>query len=218
MSVPRSETLLSADEYLALERSGFERHEWLDGLVYSMAGESIEHGIIGANLIRALGNQLSGKSCRTFTPNMKVYSRLPTDRSSKGLFSYPDALVVCGQPRLHDEHRDVIVNPQMIVEILSDSTEAYDRGEKFARYQQNASLTDYVLVAQRYPRIEHYSRLAANDWKYVWETSLHGSLHIASIDCQLSLAEVYDGVEFQPEPARTPVSPRRTAGRKARRS
>lgn len=217
MSLPRSHTLCSPEEYLTFERAAFERHEWLDGLIYAMAGESPAHSIIGANLITAFNIQLRGTPCRVFSPNMKVYSRLPTDQTSKGLFSYPDGLIVCGPPRFHDEHRDVIINPQVIIEVLSPSTERYDRGEKFARYQQNAALTDYLLVAQRYPSLEHYHRQTDGSWKYVAETSLTGSLDIAAIDCRLALAEVYDGVEFPPAPTETPVTPPRAASRKGRR-
>ena len=198
MSLLVAQALCPPEEYLVLERGAFERHEWLDGFVYAMAHENPEHSMIGANLIASLANQLRGQPCRSFMPTIRVCSGLSAGVSTKGLFAYPDVLVICGPPRFHDQHRDVIINPTVIVEILSPSTEAYDRGEKFARYQENASLADYVLVAQAYPRVEHYSRLDNGSWKYVPETSLTGSLPIASIDCRLALAEIYDGIEFPP--------------------
>jgi len=198
MGLPQTQLLCTPDEYLAFEREATERHEWLDGLIYAMAGESPQHSLIIANLIAILNLQLRGKPCRVFSPNMKVYSCLPTDTTMKGLFSYPDTLVVCGQPRFHDQHGDVVVNPTVIVEVLSKSIEAYDRGEKFERYSQNASLTDYLLVSQRRPKIKHYTRNEHGRWSYSRETSLAGSLYLATIDCRLPLAEVYDGIEFPP--------------------
>jgi Uma2 family endonuclease len=210
MSLPQTQLLFTPDEYLAFEREAAERHEWLDGLIYAMAGESPQHSIISANVIAILNLQLRGKPCRVFSPNMKVYSRLPTDTTMKGLFSYTDTLVVCGPPRFHDEHGDVVINPTVIVEVLSKSTEAYDRGEKFERYSQNASLTDYLLVSQHRPKIEHYTRREPGRWDYSLETSLAGSIYLAAIDCRLPLAEVYDGIEFPPPSE--PVNPLETPG------
>jgi Uma2 family endonuclease len=181
---------------LALEREAFERHEWLDGLIYAMAGESPQHSLISANLTITLGTQLKGKPCAVYSPNMKVYSRLPTESGLKGLFSYPDCLVVCGQPLFHDKHRDVLTNPGVVIEVLSPATELYDRGKKFLRYQQNQSLSDYVLVAQAYPSIEHYSRQAGGGWLYSVTTDLTQAVFVASIECSLPLAEVYDRIQF----------------------
>ncbi|MGH9944134.1 MAG: Uma2 family endonuclease [Pyrinomonadaceae bacterium] len=192
----RTQSLASPDEYLASERAAFERHECLDGLIYAIAGESPEHSIINANLTIAIGGQLRGKPCTVFSPNMKVYSRLPTDRGLKGLFSYPDVLVVCGQPLYYDEHRDVVVNPTVVIEVLSKSTESYDRGNKFIRYRQNASLTDYLLVSQSHPYVEHFTRRDGGHWEYTFALGLEGSLYVASIDSRLQLAEVYDRIDF----------------------
>ncbi|MEW6208413.1 MAG: Uma2 family endonuclease [Acidobacteriota bacterium] len=196
MSLPKQQVLFTPDEYLAFEREAEERHEWLDGLIYAMAGESPDHSLINANLIATLNLQLKGRPCAVFSPNMKVYSRLPSDASLKGLFSYPDVTIVCGKPVYHDEHRDVLINPQVIIEVLSKSTEAYDRGEKFERYQVNRSLTDYLLVSQYRPSIVHYARKAKGRWEYSSETDMTGSLDIASIQCRLLLADVYDRIEF----------------------
>src|SRR5436853_3379827 len=130
MSLPQQQPLFVPDEYLAFERDTEERHEWLDGLIYDMAGESPEHSTICVNVITTLNTQLKGKDCGVFSPNMKVYSRLKRDSTLKGLFAYPDLTVVCGQPLFHDKHRDVLMNPRLIVEVLSNSTERYDRSEK----------------------------------------------------------------------------------------
>ena len=196
MSLPQPQLLATPEEYLALERAAFERHEWLDGLIYAMAGESPEHSLISVNATITLGTQLKGKPCAVYSPNMKVYSRLPSDVGLKGLFSYPDCTVVCGQPRFHDEHRDILINPQVVIEVLSPTTERYDRGKKFLRYQQNSSMTDYVMIAQAYASIEHYARQANGSWLYSVTTELTGSVELRSIECRLPLPEVYDRIEF----------------------
>jgi Uma2 family endonuclease len=196
MSLPQPQPLYTPEEYLAMEREAFERHEWLDGLIYAMAGESPQHSLISSNINAILNLQLRGRPCATYSPNMKVYSRLPTETGSKGLFSYPDCLVVCGQALFHDKHRDVLTNPGAVIEVLSATTERYDRGKKFLRYQQNQSLGDYVLVAQAYPSIEHYSRQPGGNWLYSVTTDLTQAVFIASIECGLPLAEVYDRIEF----------------------
>ncbi|HLG16385.1 MAG TPA: Uma2 family endonuclease [Blastocatellia bacterium] len=196
MSLAQSELLCTPEEYLTREREAFERHEWLDGLIYAMAGESPEHSLISSNVNAILNLQLRGKPCAVYSPNMKVYSRLPAETGLKGLFSYADATIVCGQAFYYDEHRDVLINPRFVIEVLSPTTERYDRGKKFLRYQQNASLTDYVLVAQAYPSIEHYARQANGSWVYSVTTSLTASVTLESIKCELPLAEVYDRIEF----------------------
>lgn len=161
MGLPPPQTSYTIDEYLALDRQSEERHEYLDGHIYAMAGESLEHSLICANLIAELRNQLRGKPYSTLSPNMKVRSG-PYNKekpSNKGMFSYADVMVVCGEPVFHDEHRDVLLNPTVIIEVLSPTTEAFDRGEKFLRYRTHIeSLTDYVLVSQSRPLIEHFLR------------------------------------------------------------
>ncbi len=205
MSLPHSQRLSTPEEYLACEREADERHEWLDGLIYAMAGESPSHSLISSNVNAILNLQLRGKPCATYSPNMKVYSRLPTDLGLKGLFSYPDCLVVCDQPLFYDQHRDVITNPRLVIEVLSPTTERYDRGKKFHRYQQNASLTDYVLIAQAYPSVEHYARQAEGNWVYSITTELTASVALGSLECRLPLAEVYDRIEFPALPEDEPL-------------
>lgn len=201
MSLKSSEVIYTPAEYLALERQSEQRHEYLDGVVYAMAGESLEHSTIGSNINATLNYQLRGKPCRVLQPNIKVYSRLSTDRTLSGLFSYPDCTVVCGEPVFHDAQRDVLMNPVVIIEILSKSTEAYDRGEKFVRYEQIKSLTDYILISQPQPRIEHFVRQPDGDWLRHVETNIESVISIASIGCSLPLVEVYDRIDFsQPSP------------------
>jgi len=207
MSLLQSQISYTVEEYLAWERETDERQEYLDGQIYAMAGESADHGTICVNLIRVVSTQLLGKSCRAFTKDMKVRSGPAPSRRQppKGLFSYPDLMVVCGEMQFHDEYRDVLLNPTVLIEVLSPSTEAFDRGEKWARYQTwLPSLTDYLLVSQSKPLIEHFLRQRNGSWLYFPVNGLDGRLHLPSIDCTLPLAEVYDRIAF---PAEVPESP-----------
>ncbi|HEY6331451.1 MAG TPA: Uma2 family endonuclease [Blastocatellia bacterium] len=206
MSVAHIERLYSVAEYLDFERTSQERHEYLDGQVYAMAGESLQHAAICTNLSGVLRSQLLGGPCQVFSKDVKVRSGpLPVITSSKkGLFSYPDILVVCGEPDVLDRHDDVVMNPRVIIEVLSPSTERFDRTQKFMRYRQwLPSLTDYVLVAQNQPFIEQFSRGENGVWTIGPVTSdLADSIRIGSIDCSLPLAEIYDRVTF-PAPKAT---------------
>ena len=204
MSLPQTIARYTVEEYLALERGSGERHEYLDGQIYAMAGESIEHADISVNLVVELGSQLKGTPCRVWTKDSKVLSgpAIRSYKSIKGLFSYPDIVVVCGEPRFLDEHRDVLLNPTLIIEVLSPSTESFDRGEKFWRYRTHlASLTDYVQVSQALPLIEHFRRQSNDEWVLSTVSDMAGSLHLASINCTLRMSEVYDRVTFPEEEA-----------------
>ncbi len=198
MSVALRELQFTAAEYLAAERETDERNEYLDGYVYRMAGESPEHGAICTNLTASLHGQLLGKPCQAFSKDTKVRSGPLPERlhSTKGLYSYPDLVVVCGKLQFLDENRDVLLNPTVIIEVSSPTTEHFDRGEKWMRYQHwLPTLTDYVIVAQTRPAIDHYQRAEGNSWLYMG-ISETGSLHIPSIKCTLVLSEVYDRIEF----------------------
>jgi Uma2 family endonuclease len=206
MALPDTLPAFTPDEYLAFERSSESKHEYLDGLIYAMVGSSPEHSTICVNVSEVITRQLRGTPCRPFSADMKIHclSSPSTTRRRRGLFAYPDLIVVCGEPVFHDTQRDVLVNPTLIVEVLSPSTEAYDRGEKFLRYQELTALTDYLLVAQRYPCLEHFAKQANGQWLLTIETHLSSSLCIASINCRLPLAEVYEWVQFPTSEA--PVS------------
>ncbi len=198
----KSKFAYTIDQYLAIERKAQERYYYLDGEIYAMAGESGPHGDISANIVITVGNQLKGTPCRVRTKDTKVRSGpiLSAGETTRGLFSYPDILVICGAPEHHDALTDVVLNPKVIMEVLSESTEAFDRGEKFTRLQTwNPTLTDYVLVSQDRPQIEHYTRQADDTWSYRRTTGLDGSVVIASIQCTLRFADVYDRVVFAKE-------------------
>jgi Uma2 family endonuclease len=208
MSVLRAEPLYTVAEYLTLERESEERHEYLDGHIYAMSGESSQHGDISVNLVGELRALLKGTACRVWTKDTKVLcgSVLKPDRIRKGLFAYPDIVVVCGAPQFLDKHRDVLLNPRVIVEVLSPTTEGYNRGEKFWRYRRHlATLTDYVLVSQVSPLVEHFRRQPNDEWMLSTAEGLDANLHIDSIECTLSLSEVYDRVVFPPEETPEPL-------------
>jgi len=202
MSLPQTQTIYTIEEYIAFERESEERHEYLDGLIYAMAGESNEHADISVNLVVELGSQLKGTPCRVWTKDSKVLSgpAIRSYKSVKGLFSYPDIVVVCGEPRFLDAHRDVLLNPALIIEVLSPSTESFDRGEKFWRYRTHLdSLTDYVQVSQALPLIEHFRRQENEQWVLTTVSEMTGNLFLESINCTLRMSEVYDRVSFPEE-------------------
>ncbi|HVF44693.1 MAG TPA: Uma2 family endonuclease [Pyrinomonadaceae bacterium] len=190
MSLPRTLSVFTAEQYLGLERHTETRHEFLDGTVYAMSGASRAHSHICYNLAGITHRQLSGTSCTGYSSDMKVRSGDAT------LYAYPDLTIFCGEPLVQDDHGDVLLNPVVIFEVLSRSTEAYDRGEKFERYKTIETLTDYVLVSQDRARLEHFSRRPDGTWSPSEVSGLDASLDLASINCRLPLAEVYDRVEF----------------------
>jgi Uma2 family endonuclease len=203
MAIRKSPLIYTIDQYLEIERQSEERYEYLDGQIFAMAGESIAHGEICANLAGLLHPQLRGTPCRMRVKDTKIRSG-PTSRpgSTKGLFSYPDLVVICGELQFHDEYQDVVLNPTVIIEVLSESTESFDRGEKFQRYRMwNPTLSDYLLVSQTQPVIEHYVRQADGSWLLYSYSDLEQRLFINSINCELHLPDVYERVIFPPEEA-----------------
>src|SRR5256886_16202282 len=178
--------VVSSEEYLRFERDSETRHEFLDGIVYAMAGESPDHSAICYNLNGIPHAQLRDKPCLGFSPNRKVRAGLG------GLYAYPDLMIVCGEAKFHDKHGDVLLNPLVIFEVLSPSTEKYDRGEKFRRYRtQIESLQDYVMVSQDKAQVEHYHRDPEGVWGQLQITGFDNVLKLPSIECQIPLAEIY---------------------------
>jgi Uma2 family endonuclease len=210
-SMRKPESFYTEDEYLALERASEERREYLDGQIYLMAGESEAHGTICINLTIEVGSQLKGTLCRAFSKDTKVRSGpLPKSRySAQGLYSFPDLLVVCGEAQYLDEHQDVLINPKVIIEVLSPSTEAFDRTEKFVRYRRYLdSLTDYVVVAQSQPLVEHFARDENGRWVIAaTATDLSDTVVLSSVGCTLRLSEVYDRIVFSEVMPGLPVEP-----------
>ena len=143
---------LTPAEYLAIERAADYKSEFFADEMFAMAGAAPAHVLITSNVTRELGTQLKGRSCRVYPSDLRVKV------SETGLYTYPDVVIVCGEQQFDDEHRDTLLNPTLIVEVLSPSTEAYDRGEKFDHYSQLESLQEYVMIAQDRPRVERYVR------------------------------------------------------------
>lgn len=199
---PQLQTPFTVEAYLEIDRAAEERYEYLDGEIYAMAGESPDHGSICMNLSVIVGSQLRGTPRRAFAKDTKVRSG-PQPRpgaSRQGLFSYPDLVVVCGPMQFHDAVRDVLLNPTLIVEVLSPSTEVFDRGEKFRRYRTwLPTLQDYLLVAQDKPLIDHYHRVEAPRWELVSAEGLQAHVHLEALHCTLRLVEVYDRIVFPAE-------------------
>ncbi len=201
MALAKPQSLYTVAEYLALERESEERHEYLDGMIYAMAGESGEHADISHNIAGILFNGLKGKDCRAREKDTKVRSGpLPKLKyATKGLYSYPDAVVICGEPQYLDSYRDVVTNPAVIIEVLSPATERFDRGEKFDRYDAwNPTLSDYLLVSQDQPKIEHFTRQADGTWTRAVYRGLRSKVVINSIHCTLKLKDVYDRINLKP--------------------
>lgn len=189
MAIPAlSPPPLTAKEYLAIERRAEIRSEYLDGEMFVMAGASIRHNAIVANLIGELRQKLKGRSCQVFPSDLRLH--IP----ATGLYTYADVVVVCGEPRLEDDHLDTLLNPTLILEVLSPTSEAYDRGKKFEHYRSVESFVEYLLVSQDEPRIEQYLRQPAGRWLFTAVAGLEAALSLPSIQCELSLAEVYDKV------------------------
>lgn len=215
MAAPQEHLIFTEEQYLEFERNSEERREYLDGHIYLMVGETGEHGDISSNLTITLGSQLRGKPCRVRSKDTKVRSGSQSfsPRGTKGLYSYPDIVVICGEPQYLDKHRDVVTNPRVIIEVFSEKTGDFDRNEKFVRYRMwNETLTDYLLVAQLQPFVEHFERGKKGEWIYRSYQGLDQKIPIKSIKCALATADVYDRILF-PKAKKTPKkarSPRKT--------
>ena len=181
---------ISPEEYLASERESETRNEYFDGEIFAMAGASREHNQISANIVRVLGNQLLEKPCSVYSSDMKVKIK------EIEKYTYPDMVVVCEEEAFEDENNDVLLNPIVIIEILSDSTEAYDRGEKFAHYQLLNSFKEYILVSQYLCRIEKFTRQDDETWIYSKYQSAEHVVKIEAVNCELPVSEIYRKVSF----------------------
>ncbi|HEX8000116.1 MAG TPA: Uma2 family endonuclease [Pyrinomonadaceae bacterium] len=176
---------LTPEEYLAIERKAEYKSEYVDGVMYQMAGGSEAHNLITGNVVTELNVQLRDTPCKVYPSDMKV--REPGGRK----FHYPDVSVVCGETQFADKKKDVILNPVLIVEVLSDSTAAYDRGKKFQSYQQIESLQEYVLIAQDEQVVEKFVRQADGSWRYTKVADMNESIAFSSVNCQLALRDIY---------------------------
>jgi Uma2 family endonuclease len=182
--------LLTPKQYLAQERLADFRSEYYRGETFAMAGASWEHTLIKDNLARESGNGLKGGPCCVLTSDLRVKVDVT------GLYTYPDLVIVCGAPQFEDEEFDTLLNPSVVVEILSDSTEKYDRGTKFAHYRTIPSVREYILVAQDRPLVERYVRQVDNSWLLTTFSGLNEVFAFGTIPARVSLAEIYSGIVF----------------------
>ncbi len=173
-----------------MERETDYKSEYLDGEIFAMAGASEAHILIEANVSAEFNIQFREKPCQVYTSNMKIYL------SKHGMYAYPDAVVVCGEPIYRDKYKDNLINPLLIVEILSPSTEAYDRGEKFLRYRKLETFKEYVLISQHAPHIDHYFKQENNKWVLSECDGLQDSIELPSLEMALSLSSIYAKVKF----------------------
>ena len=194
---------LTPQEYLAIDEASEIRHEFLDGEIFAMSGATFWHTLIKDNLSQVLRNKLAAKDandCYVLTSDQRVKV------SATGLYTYPDILICCGEPVFDEGIRNTLVNPRVLIEVLSESTERYDRGAKFGHYRQLASVQEYLLVAQDRPSVERYVREpAAGDsppeadrWVLTAVTDAAGSLPLESVGVEVTLADIYDRVVFPP--------------------
>ncbi len=186
-ALPEAKTY-TVEEYLAMERQSLDiKCEYVDGRIFAMVGASREHNLISLNIAGEFRSQLKGRNCETYVNDMRVKP------ASANRYYYPDLAVACGKPEFEDGHSDTLLNPTVLVEILSASTEADDRGSKFTAYRRIESLQEYLLVAQDKPLIEHYRR-QGESWLLTETEGLEGIVKLVAIGCSLAMREVYGRV------------------------
>jgi Uma2 family endonuclease len=205
MGLPQQNPRYTPEEYLRLEREATERHQYFQGEIFAMAGGSPEHSLIISNVNGGLWSRLKGSPCRVYDSNLRV--RIP----KTSLYTYPDVTVVCGPLQLDplDTRGETVLNAALIVEVLSPTTEAYDRVGKFDNYQSIESLREYVLVSQNVARVEAYLRRPDGAWLYTRAAGTDAEIRLHSLEITLPLAEVYAGITFPPpSPQPAPEEPR----------
>jgi Uma2 family endonuclease len=194
---------ITPEQYLEFERAADFRHEYYEGVVYAMSGGSSSHSILIASVTAALYVALRKRPCTVTTADMRLRV------TPNGLYTYPDVMVHCGAPQLADGRKDTLLNPTVIIEVLSPSTEAYDRGFKFHQYKLVESLQEYALVSQTEPRVEIFRRQPHGTWLIQDSLGVQAKCPFQSLDCEIDLADLYEKVIFEPTPIRPePSEPR----------
>jgi Uma2 family endonuclease len=187
---PHEKVKIDPQDYLAMERRSETRHEYYDGEIFALAGATEQHNIIVSNVLSAIHTQFKNRPCRVYVNEMKVKIE------KTGLYTYPDIVAICGNSIFEDERTDILLNPMVIIEVLSDSTEAYDRGKKFEHYRKIPSLQEYILISQHTSHVEHFLRTESNQWILTEKDDIHETLIFPSINVNISLTDVYDKVVF----------------------
>ena len=185
-----AKTKLTVEEYLAFERASESKHEYYDGDVFAMTGGTPAHSLIASNFIREAGNALKGRPCVVYTSDLRVKV------NPSGLYTYPDVTIVCGEQLFDDELRDTLINPTVIVEVLSKSTASYDRGPKSKHFRKVESLQALIFIEQESPAVEVYRRQPDGNWILSDATELTESIAIEPIGISIPLAEIYRNVSF----------------------
>ncbi|CAN5467835.1 Uma2 family endonuclease [soil metagenome] len=180
---------LTDAEYLRIEREAFEKSEFIGGEIVAMAGASDKPNVISSNLMIEIGIQTKKSACRPFASDMRV-------KAKKGNYYYPDIVVVCGERKYEDNKKDVLLNPKVIIEVLSKSTKLKDRNEKFDSYTALDSVTDYILINQDEMRLEHFIKINKKEWKARFLNEKTDNLNLESINCEITLDEIYREVKF----------------------
>jgi Uma2 family endonuclease len=183
---------ISSEEYLRRERLAEYKSEYLNGEIFAMTGASRQHNRITINISSSLNQQLRGRSCEVYAVDMRVKVR------ASGLYTYPDVAVACGEPKFEDEFVDTLLNPTVLIEVLSQSTERYDRIAKTSYYRTIDSLMEHLLVAQNEVRVEQYSRQTDGQWLLAEYLALDAAVDLVSIGCRLMLNDVYERITFEP--------------------
>ena len=187
---------LTPDQYLDIERAEEFRHEFFAGKMNEMPASSFRHSVLTSTLLCEIGDALAAKPCVALNGSLRLRA------APNGLHTYPDVMVVCGQPQFADDQQDTLLNPVAIVEVLSPATEAYDRGLKFSQYRGIESLQEYALVSQNEPRIEIFRRQQGGTWVLTEFVGLAAACRFESIDVSVALVDIYEKVTFEPgEPA-----------------
>ncbi len=186
----KTEPYLTPEDYLFLERNAETKSEYFDGETFAMSEASEAHNLIVANLVMVLGLQVKLRPCKIYASDMRVKVQ-PSD-----LYTYPDVVVVCGKAEFGDEYVDTLINPTVILEVLSPSTEAYDRGRKFEHYRHLASVSDYLLISQHVRAIDHFVRQADGLWLLAAYRGVDAVVIIDDIACELPLADVFDKLDL----------------------
>ncbi|PRQ03921.1 Uma2 family endonuclease [Enhygromyxa salina] len=186
MTGAASQVRVSYAEYLRQEQLELHKHQWIDGEVYAMVGGTPEHARIQARLIRLIGNAVEGGQCQVFTSDLRIRSR------ATNIATYADITVVCGPLQRDPEDRDAATNPKLVIEVLSPTTERFDRGDKALHYRRIASVSEYVLVAQDAARIEVFRRSEDGSWRFL-EAGPGESVRFESIGCTIAVDDVYAG-------------------------
>jgi Uma2 family endonuclease len=178
------------EEYLALERSCETKHEYYNGEIFAMGGASKQHVLIVTNLVVELGSKLKEGPCTVYSADLRVQVALT------GLYTYPDVIALCDEPRFSDEQQDTLLNPALIIEVLSESTKDYDRGGKFEQYRTIESFVEYLLIAQDRPHVEHHTRQPSGTWILQETNSLEDTIQLKSVPCSLRIADIYAKIDF----------------------